>query len=109
MASRHQRRKRGLAKKAAIAANRAEAFIANERAKVVKANLARDNREQFTVRDHLGRLKTINSRAYSRITDSFNRMVEGGGLVESLNLDRVEGDNDKVLAAFKAKHSKIKN
>ena len=107
MASRHQRRKRALIKKAAIAAERVEAFIANERAKVVKANLARDNREQFTVRDHLGRLRVVKSRAYSKITDSFNRMVEGGGLVESLNLDRVEGDNDRAVAAFKAKHSKI--
>ena len=101
-----QRRARAKAKREAINLQRQQAFIAHERAKVVKANLVQDNREVATVWDHLGRPKLIRTTAYSRITDSFVRMVQGGGLIECLNLDRPDGDSDRQVAAFKARHSK---
>lgn len=103
MASRHQRRKRAIAKREALEAERREAFIANERAKRVKANLAADNREVYALRDHLGRTVCRRSNAYSGITDSFVRTIQGGGLRECLNLDRPIGDTDRQTAAFKAK------
>lgn len=106
MASRHTRRKRALLKKAAIAEERKAAFVSHERAKLVKRNLAIDLRETFTVRDHHGTVKVTHSNAYSRITDSFVSMVQGGGLRECLNLDRPIGDTDRRLDAFKAKHNK---
>ena len=101
MASRRQRAKSAALKKASIEADRKAAFIAHERAKAVKRNLATDNCETATVRDHHGIVKVVKTSAYSKITDSFNRMVQGGGLRECLNLDRPYGDSDRELLAFK--------
>lgn len=100
MASRRQRAKRAKAKREAIAAERKAAFIAHERSKRVKCNLAADNREVATVRDHLQRVKLVRTTAYSKITDSFVRMVQGGGLRECANIDRLDGDTDRELQAF---------
>ena len=108
MASRHQRRKRAQAKREAISRDRLEAFLANERAKQVKANLARDNRETYTLRDHLQRPVLRHSKAYSGITDSFVRTVQGGGLRECINLDRPSGDNDRQHKALQARLSERK-
>jgi hypothetical protein len=103
MASRHERRKRAYAKKCQCEATRREAFIAAKRADAVKRNLAADNREVATLTNHLGQSRLVRTNAYSRITDSFVRMVQGGGLIECLNLDRPEGDTDRMVAALKAK------
>lgn len=100
MSSRRQRAKRGKAKREAIAAERQAAFISHQRSLIVKRNLSLDNCETATVRDHLGRAKVVKTRAYSKITDSFVRMVQGGGLRECANLDRPIGDSDRELAAF---------
>ena len=101
MATRNERRRRAKIRKASIEAERKAAFIANERAKIVKANLAVDNREVATVYDHWGRAKLVRTNAYSRIKDSFVRTVEGGGLRECLNLDRPSGDTDREITALK--------
>lgn len=101
MATRNERRRRAKIRKAQFESDRKAAFVANERAKLVKANLAADNRETATVYDHLGRAKLIRTTAYSRIKDSFVRTVEGGGIRECLNLDRPSGDTDRELSALK--------
>ena len=101
MASRHQRRKRALTKKAAIAEERKAAFVSHERATRVKASLAADSRECYTVRDHHGTVKVVRSTAYSRIADSFVRTVQGGGMRECVNLDRPIGDSDRDIQALK--------
>lgn len=103
MASRHERKRRAKVKREAISAERKAAYLANERAKLVKANLARDNREVYTLRDHLQRLVLRHSNAYSGITDSFVRTVQGGGLRECINLDRPSGDNDRQHKALQAR------
>lgn len=103
MASRHQRRKRAAARKALISQERQAAFVSHERAKLVKRNLAQDNRPTATVRNHLGQLRVIHTNAYSGITDSFVRMVEGGGMRECLNLDRPQGMTDRQLDCYKAR------
>jgi len=103
MASRHQRRKRAAAKKASIQTERIAAFVSHERAKAVKRNLATDNRPTATVRNHLGIARVIHTNAYSGITDSFVRMVEGGGMRECLNLDRPQGMSDRQLDCYKAR------
>lgn len=100
MASRRQRAKRAQATREAIQAERKAAFIAHERSKRVKANLAVDNCEVAVVRDHLQRVKLVRTTAYSKITDSYTRMVQGGGLRECANLARLDGDNDRELQAF---------
>jgi hypothetical protein len=100
MASRRQRAKRAQAKREAIQAERKAAYIAHERGKRVKQNLAMDNREVAIVRDHLQRPKLVRTTAYSKITDSFIRMIQGGGLRECANLDRLDGDTDRELQAF---------
>ncbi len=101
MATRNQRKRRAKARRAEYETERREAFLANERAKVIKANLAADNREAYALRDHLGRTVIRRSNAYSGITDSFVRTVQGGGLRECLNLDRPIGDTDRQVKAFK--------
>lgn len=106
MASRRSRAKRAEAKRQAIQLERIAAHVSHERAKLVKRNLSQDNRETATVYDHLGRAKVVRTNAYSTITDSFVRMVQGGGLHECLNLDRPIGDSDRQLDAFRARISK---
>jgi len=106
MASRNERRKRAKLKKAAVQADRVAAFISHERAKRVKHSLAVDNRETATLVNHLGIARVVRTNAYQRITDSFVRTVQGGGMRECLNLDRPQGMTDRELDAYKRKPKK---
>ncbi len=111
MASRHQRRKRAKAKRLAMETSRREAFIAFQKSATVNENLAHDNRPTATVyrisKDGKKRgYVTVQDRGYSRITDSYVQMVQGGGLRESVNLNRPIGDSDRQIAALKKRLDK---